>query len=163
MVEEGKYVAIHYVGKHADGEIFDSCTDNPPFEFQAGAGMVIPGLDDAVIGMKINDEKDIVIEPESGYGEYDEEMVHSIPRSEVGDDFTPEVGMIVGVQMEDGMQIPATVTEITDDEILIDLNHPLAGKTLHFHIKVLEINEEPKYHQECSSCDGNHQGGCSCC
>ena len=164
MVEQGKFVAIHYTGKLDGGEVFDSCDGNPPFEFQVGAGMVIPGLDDAVVGMALNGEKDIVVTPDFGYGEYNDEMVQSFPIEDIRQQFEPQEGMMVGVQMENGMQVPATITSVTDTEVSIDLNHPLAGKTLYFHVKVVEINDDARYCNEeggCSSCGGSC--GSPCC
>mgnify|MGYP001064109931 CR=1 FL=1 len=161
MVTEGKYVAIHYTGKFDNGQVFDSSLDGAPFEFQAGAGMVIPGLDRAVLGMKLNEEKDIVIAPEDGYGDYDENLIYAFPLEEVQQQFTPEVGMTIGLQMENGAQIPAIIKEITNDEVIVDMNHPLAGKTLHFHVKVINISDEPVYSEGCESC-GGFSGGCSC-
>ncbi len=165
MVQEGKFVSIHYIGKLENGEIFDSCEENPPFEFQVGAGMVIPGLDEAVVGMKINEEKDIVINPDMAYGDYNDDMIHTVPRSELGGEFVPEIGMMVGVQMEDGSHVPATICAVSESEISIDMNHPLAGKSLHFHVKVVEVNDEPKYMSGCDSCGDSScgSGGCSCC
>lgn len=161
MVTEGKYVAIHYTGKFDDGQVFDSSLDGAPFEFQAGAGMVIPGLDRAVLGMKIDEEKDIVIAPKEGYGDYDDNLLYAFPLEEVQQQFKPEIGMTIGLQMDNGRQIPAVIKEITDDEIVVDMNHPLAGKTLHFHVKVVNISDEPEYSGGCDSC-GGYSDGCSC-
>lgn len=161
MVTEGKYVAIHYTGKFDDGQVFDSNLDGAPFEFQAGAGMVIPGLDRAVLGMKLDEEKDIVIAPQEGYGDYDDNLLYAFPLEEVQQQFKPEIGMTIGLQMDNGSQIPAVIKEITDDEVVVDMNHPLAGKTLHFHVKVVNISDEPEYSGGCDSC-GGYSDGCSC-
>ncbi|MGQ9842220.1 MAG: FKBP-type peptidyl-prolyl cis-trans isomerase [Spirochaetota bacterium] len=161
MVTEGKYVAIHYTGKFDDGQVFDSSLDGAPFEFQAGAGMVIPGLDRAVLGMKLDEEKDIVIVPKEGYGDYDDNLLYAFPLEEVQQQFKPEIGMTIGLQMDNGAQIPAVVKEITDDEVVVDMNHPLAGKTLHFHVKVVNISDEPEYSGGCDAC-GGYSDGCSC-
>lgn len=172
MVEEGKFVAIHYTGKLEDGEVFDSYDGDPPFEFLAGSGMVIRGLDQAVIGMKKDEEKDIVIESIEAYGEYNDELIHRIPIDEVKKQFEPQVGMKIGVQMANGQQVPAEITEVTDADIALDANHPLAGKTLHFHVKVVDINDEATYQPEggcgcdsggCNSSEGcEPSGGCGC-
>jgi peptidylprolyl isomerase len=163
MVEEGKYVAIQYTGKFDDGQVFDSSTQEQPFEFKAGSGMVIPGLDNGIMGMKVEEEKDLVIPPEEAYGEYDEKLIYTFPIEEVRQQFEPQVGMTIGVQLDNGAQVPALIKEVTDSEIFLDMNHPLAGKTLHFNIKVMEVNDEPKFAPAdgCSGCS-DESDGCSC-
>jgi len=170
MVKNDDFIIIHYTGKFDDGEVFDSSTGRDPLEFQVGAGMVIPGLEKQVLGMKINEEKNIVIEPEDAYGEYNENLLHAFPRAEAGS-FQPQVGMRLSVQLGDGSYRPAMVKEFNDDQIVLDLNHPLAGKRLNFHITLLEINDEPKYNHGGCGCDcsdtecgggGCGDGGCGC-
>ncbi len=163
MVEEGKYVAIQYTGKFEDGQVFDSNTDGQPFEFQAGSGMVIPGLDNGIMGMNVEEEKDLVITPEEAYGEYDEKLIYTFPIEQVRQQFEPEVGMTIGVQLDNGAQVPALIKDVTDSEIFLDMNHPLAGKTLHFHVAIKDINDEPQYAAEgCSGCSGENDDGCNC-
>ena len=165
MVEKDKFIVIHYTGTFDDGEVFDTSVDREPLEFQVGSGMVIPGLDNAVLGLAVGDEKDIHIEPAEAYGEYDENRKQTYPLADIRQSFEPEVGMTIAVQMENGAQIPAQIAEITETDVVIDMNHPLAGKALNFNVKLLEINDMPKYNQGgdgCSSCGG----GCSddgCC
>jgi len=160
MVENNKFVMLHYTGSFDDGEVFDSSIGGQPLEFQVGAGMVIPGLDKAVVGMKIDEEKEIKIEPAEAYGEYDESRKNSYPLADIKQNFEPEVGMTIGIQMENGMQMPAQIAEITDTEVLIDMNHPLAGKTLNFKIQVLEINDEAKLTGGCSCSGCDDDSGC---
>ncbi len=164
MVQEGKFVAIHYTGKLENGEVFDSCTGDFPFEFEVGAGSVISGLDSAVRGMEVNQEKSIVIPPEEAYGVYNDSMVQSIPAADVRAHFEPKVGMTIGVHLENGMQVPATITKVDDSTVMIDFNHQLAGKTLHFDVKIIEINDEPKYRDDCGCDCGEAECGpdCSC-
>lgn len=169
MVQEGQFVAIHYTGKLDSGEVFDSCTGDMPFEFEVGAGTVISGLDKAVRGMEVNQEKSVVIPPEEAYGDYNDSMVQSIPAEEIKQHFEPKVGMTIGVQLENGMHVPATIKEVGDTKVMIDFNHQLAGKTLHFDVKIIEVNSEPKYQDECGcgeedcgSGAGDCGSGCSC-
>ncbi len=157
MVEEGKFIVIHYTGTFDDGEVFDTSKDRDPLEFQVGSGMVIPGLDKAVAGMAIGDIKDIHIEADEAYGDYDDTRKQSYPLEDVKQSFDPQIGMNIAVQLDNGHQVPATVSEVTDAEVVIDMNHPLAGKALNFNIELLEINEGPKYSGGCSSC-GDSQG-----
>ncbi|HNR86931.1 MAG TPA: peptidylprolyl isomerase [Spirochaetota bacterium] len=154
MIEEGKYAVIHYTGTFTNGEVFDSSVDGDPFEFLVGSGQVIPGFDAAVRDMKIDEEKDVFISADDGYGQYDESLVYHFPIDQVQGQFTPEVGMTIGLQLEDGRQMPATITEIGADAITVDMNHPLAGKDLNFRIKLLEVNDEAKY--------GYGECGCGC-
>ncbi len=164
MIQEGKYVSIHYTGKLENGEVFDSCTGDTPFEFEVGAGTVIAGLDSAVRAMDINQEKSVVIPPEEAYGDYNDSMIQNIPAAEVRAHFEPAVGMTIGVQLENGMHVPATIKEISDTQVMLDFNHQLAGKTLYFDVKILEINDEPKYQDSCDcGCHGDDCGSdCSC-
>jgi peptidylprolyl isomerase len=161
MISEGKFAAIHYTGTLDDGQTFDSSFGGQPFEFQVGSGSVIPGLDKAVIGMKVGDEKDVSMEPDEAYGEYDESLMHRVPKDEMKANFEPKEGMAISVMLENGARVPAFIKEISSAEIVIDLNHPLAGKTLHFHIKVIDINDESKYSGDCSS--GCDSCGSDCC
>ncbi len=161
MISEGKFAAIHYTGTLDDGQTFDSSLGGQPFEFQVGSGSVIPGLDKAVIGMKVGDEKDVSMGPDEAYGEYDESLMHSVPKDEMKANFEPKEGMAISVMLENGARVPAFIKEVSDAEIVIDLNHPLAGKTLHFHIKVIDVNDESKYSGDCSS--GCDSCGSDCC
>ncbi|TAL35277.1 MAG: peptidylprolyl isomerase [Spirochaetes bacterium] len=161
MVKENDYVVVHYTGTFEGGEVFDTSADRDPLEFQVGAGSVIPGFEQAVMGMKPEEEKRIILQPGDAYGERDEAMMHAFPLAEVRQQFEPEVGMTIGVATDEGQHMPALITEITDTEVKLDLNHPLAGKTLVFDIKLIEINDAPKYGSGCDS--DSCGGGCSCC
>lgn len=161
MIHEGQFAAIHYTGTLDDGQTFDSSFGGQPFEFQVGSGAVISGLDKAVVGMKVDEEKDVSIEPHEAYGEYDDSLIHTVPKDEMKANFEPTEGMAISVMLESGARVPAFIKEITDSDIIIDLNHPLAGKTLHFHIKIVDINDESKYGGDCSS--GCESCGPGCC
>lgn len=162
MVQEGNFVAIHYTGRLETGEIFDSCTGEIPFEFEVGAGTVIEGLDKAVRGMEINEEKHIAIPPEEAYGLYNESMIQAIPIEEVRQYFEPQVGMVIGVQLDEGIQVPATIKEVSETAVVLDFNHQLAGKTLYFDIKIMDINDSPKYSSGCSCKGDDCDTDCSC-
>lgn len=164
MIEEGKFVQIEYTGTFDNGEVFDSNIGQDPLEFQIGSGMIIGGLDRAVLEMKVDDEKEITVSPADGYGDYNQEFVITVPLKEMNATFKPEPGMVISVQMENGQLIPARVTSITGDDVILDLNHPLAGKTLHFKVKVLAINDEAQLSDGCNCCsDGScSDDSCSC-
>ena len=137
-MNQGIKVKIHYTGTLNDGKIFDSSEGREPLEFTIGNNQVIKGFEDGIKGMKLNDEKTIQIKAKDAYGERDERMVASVPR----DKFPPEVqaGGTLLLKGPNGERLPAVVKEVKDDAVIIDMNHPLAGKELTFKIKVVGIN-----------------------
>ena len=140
-VEKGNKVKVEYEGKFEDGTVFDSSEKHGrPLEFEAGAGMVVPGFDAAVIGMEKDEEKEFKIEPKDAYGELNPEAFRKVPREQIPTDAEIKPGMMLGVQMPNGQQMPVKVSEVSDTEITLDLNHPLAGKTLNFKIKIVDIS-----------------------
>ncbi|MEM5871653.1 MAG: peptidylprolyl isomerase [Candidatus Aenigmatarchaeota archaeon] len=140
VVKDGDIVEIEYEGKLEDGTIFDSSEmHGQTFKFKAGAGNVIRGLDEAVIGMKKGESKTFKVKPEDAYGEHDPQLVQKFPRSQVPKDMQPKVNMMVVLTLQTGEHIPAKIIEVTEDYITLDFNHPLAGKTLIFKIKVISI------------------------
>ncbi|MBN1175826.1 peptidylprolyl isomerase [Candidatus Woesearchaeota archaeon] len=164
-VENGNLVQVHYTGTFDDGTVFDSSDGKDPLEVLAGTGMLIKGFDDALIGMKDGEEKEITIAPADAYGEPNDMLIQKIPRSELSDEITPEVGMVLGVKAPTGQVFPATITEVTDAEIVLDANHPLAGKTLHFKLSMVshrEPTEEDmaKFAPQGHSCGDGDSCGC---
>jgi peptidylprolyl isomerase len=131
---------VHYTGKLTTGEQFDSSAGREPLEFEVGAGMMIKGFDDAVVGMAIGDKKTINIQPNDAYGERNDQMVIDFPRSNFPDDMVPEVGMQLMMNNSAGQQFPVTITEVQDDTVILDANHMLAGKELVFDIEMVEID-----------------------
>ncbi len=159
-VESGQYVSVDYKGTLQDGEVFDTSEGRQPIEFQVGAGQMIQGFENAVVGMALNEEKTFTLEPQEAYGERDEELSRSFPRNEVPPSITPEVGMTVALQAE-GRQIPATISAVDDEQVTVDLNHPLAGKALTFEIKVVGISDTPS--QAAQSCGSGCDCASGCC
>jgi FKBP-type peptidyl-prolyl cis-trans isomerase 2 len=140
-VKKGDVVRLHYTGTLEDGSVFDtSKTRNEPLKFTAGSGQVIPGFDHAVMGMKKGEEKKFTIQPADAYGERKPEFTKIVPRKNLPQNHTPEKGMKLVMGGPNGQQIPATITEVTDENVTLDLNHPLAGKTLTFDIEIVEIS-----------------------
>ncbi len=142
-IKKGDKVKVDYTGTLEDGTVFDSSTHGDhshPLEFEVGSGQLIKGFDEAVIGMEKGQEKDVKIQPSEAYGESKSEMMKKIPRDKLPKDQEPKAGMVIGLATPDGKQFPARITEVTDKEITIDLNHPLAGKVLNFKIKVVDIS-----------------------
>lgn len=147
QAKQGDKVRVHYTGRLDDGEVFDSseCADDAcgcesgPLEFVIGEGQVIPGFESAVVGMQIGDKKDVKIPVDEAYGPHLEEMVGVVEKSRLPDDFEPELGGQLEVTREDGETFTVLVTAMTETEVTLDANHPLAGRDLNFEIKLLEI------------------------
>lgn len=135
QAQKGDTVRVHYTGRLADGQVFDSSEDGEPLEFKVGAGEVIKGFDEGVEGMSVGDKKRVEIESDNAYGERVEGLVQTVERSGLNLDMEPRVGMNLVMQLPGGNQIPVAVTEVTQDSITLDANHPLAGEKLIFDIE----------------------------
>ncbi len=133
QAKKGDTVRVHYTGKLTTGEQFDSSAGREPLEFEVGAGMMIKGFDDAVVGMVVGDKKTINIPASEAYGERNDQMVIDFPRSNFPDDMTPEIGMQLMMNNSAGQQFPVTI-------VILDANHMLAGKELVFDIEMVEID-----------------------
>lgn len=137
-IEAGDTVSVHYTGRVEKGEVFDSSKGRRPLTFTVGAGQIIRGFDEAVVGMLVGDTKTVTIPPEMGYGPRREELVVDIPKDTVPEGMELEKGMMIELVDPQGNKIPAEVFEILDEVVKMDLNHFLAGKTLVFDIEVVE-------------------------
>lgn len=138
----GDKVSIEYTGTFSDGVVFDSSSKHDaPLEFEVGAGRVIPGFEKAVKGMKVGDEKKFTLSPPEAYGDNNPKLIQKVSRSEIPQDRKPQVGMGLIVGSPGGQPMRAFITEVTADFITLDMNHPLAGKTLTFEIKVVKISQ----------------------
>lgn len=137
-VKKGDKIKVEYEGRFTDGTVFDSSAEHgSPLDFTAGVGMVVPGFDSAVIGMKIGEEKEVTLTPEKAYGPSNPKAIKKVSKM----NFPPgaKAGMQIGIPLPNGEHFPATIIEVNDKEVTIDLNHPMAGKTLIFKIKLVEI------------------------
>ena len=139
VVKDGRNVTVHYVGTLDDGSIFDSSRDYDPISFEVGGGKVIPGFDQAVVGMKVGETKNVQILSEDAYGDRNENAVLVVPRDAFPEDMEIKVGMQVTGQGPNG-DFPAIVTATASNGVTIDMNHPLAGQNLNFEIEVVEVN-----------------------
>lgn len=141
-VKKGDKVKVDYVGTFEDGTVFDASEKHgQPLEFEVGAGQMIAGFDEAVVGMKVGEEKNITIKPEDAYGVHNPELTKKIPKAAIkGMDEEPKAGMMLGLAAPDGRQFAVKILKVDEKEITIDLNHPLAGKTLKFKLKLLSVN-----------------------
>jgi FKBP-type peptidyl-prolyl cis-trans isomerase 2 len=139
-VKTGDKVKIEYTGILEDGTVFDSSVEHGnPLEFEVGSGHVIKGFDDATLGMKEGEEKQFSIEPTDAYGEHDSTLVQKIPREVFPQDVELVPGLLFEAGLPTGEKVPATITEVQEGIVTVDLNHPLAGKKLTFKIKVTTI------------------------
>ena len=139
-VQDGLVVSMEYT-LIVDGEVLDTSDGVGPLQFLAGHDNIVPGLERAMIGMKIGESKDVVVSPEDGYGEFDEEAFMEVPRSEFPTDMEIEEGVELSVTAEDGKNQYARVESLTDETVSLDFNHPLAGAELHFSVKVIELRD----------------------
>lgn len=135
----GDTVKVHYTGKLEDGTVFDTSIDRTPLEFTIGEGQIIPGFEQAVVGMNLGESKTTTIPVDKAYGPYREEMVLVIGREQFPADLHPEVGQRLQLHQVDGQTIIVTVTEVSEGSVTLDANHPLAGKDLIFDIQLVEI------------------------
>ncbi len=141
-VKNGDTVRVHYEGRLEDGSVFDSSEGGDPLEFRVGAGEVIPGFDEAVRDMGIGDKKTVEIDPAEAYGERREQLVAQVPLESMNLEQPPEEGMSLLMQLPDGNQIPVTVTDVTNEHVTLDANHPLAGHKLTFDVELVEHESE---------------------
>jgi len=139
VAKNGDTVRVNYTGKLADGTVFDSSAGREPLEFTVGAGQVIPGFDNAVLGMKVGEKKTVTIPVDEAYGQRRDEQIAEISREKLPSDMTPEVGQQLVMKQSDGREIVVVITKVSDETVTIDANHPLAGKDLTFEIELVKI------------------------
>lgn len=139
QVKAGDTVRIHYHGTLSDGTIFDSSLEREPLEFTAGSGQVIPGFNNAVVGMNVGEKKSIHIPADEAYGQPSEDMFIEFPKSQFPEDVKPEVGSAMHLSDDQGNVFPVTVREVKEDSVVLDGNHPLAGKDLNFDLELVSI------------------------
>jgi peptidylprolyl isomerase len=157
-VKKGQYVQVHYTGTLDDGTLFDSSEGRPPLEFQTGRNQVIPGFEEAVMSMALNDERSVTIPAEQAYGEIREDLVRDFPIGMLGGE-TVEVGQPLWFRSPNG-PIQGKVTALDAEKFTVDFNHPLAGQTLHFKLKLVGITDEPTQQPMGCSCSS---GSCDTC
>lgn len=139
QVKTGDTVRIHYTGTLADGTQFDSSAGRDPLEFAVGSGQIIPGLDKALPGMAVGDRKQVVVSADEAYGQPNPEARQAVPRSEIPDHIPLDLGTQLQVQTPTGQTMTVVVAEVTETEVTLDANHPLAGKELTFDIELVAI------------------------
>ncbi|HPR67289.1 MAG TPA: peptidylprolyl isomerase [Methanothrix sp.] len=132
-------VKVHYTGKFEDGTVFDSSAGRDPLEFTLGKRMVIPGFEAAAMGMSPGEKKTVNIPAEEAYGPRREDMVMEVPRSNMPPEIQPEVGQILQIGQSQDHMLQVMVTQVTEESVILDANHPLAGMDLVFEIELVEI------------------------
>ena len=139
QVKSGDKVKVHYHGKLRSGETFDSSQGREPLEFTVGSGQVIKGFDQGVMGMQVGDKRTIEIDVVDAYGVKQDEMMIEFPKNQFPPDMKPEQGMQLMMNNGSGQSFPVTVTEVREESVILDANHPLAGQDLIFDIELVEI------------------------
>ena len=140
QAKAGDTVRIHYTGTLDDSTVFDSSEGRDPLEFAVGSGQIIPGLDIAIPGMSVGDKKSVKVDCQDAYGPIHLEARQAVPRAEIPADIPLDLGTQLQVQTPDGHAMTVTVVEVTETEVTLDANHPLAGKHLTFDIEIVSIN-----------------------
>jgi peptidylprolyl isomerase len=142
--KNGDTVQVHYRGLFEDGTVFDATHQTEPFELTLGDHLVVPGFEKAIIGMQVGEEKTVTVPPEDAFGEIQEGLTVTLKKSDLPGKIEPKVGMMLQVRSKKHEGISkVTVTEVTDDTVTLDGNHPLAGKTLTYEIELVAIVPEP--------------------
>ncbi|MCE5313455.1 MAG: peptidylprolyl isomerase [Armatimonadota bacterium] len=139
QAKQGDCVKVDYTGKLKDGSVFDTSENREPLEFTIGGGQIIPDFELAVLGMNPGDSKTIDVPAARAYGPHHEDMVISVDRKQFPEDISPEVGEQLEIRQSGGQSAVVTVTEVNDESVILDANHPLAGKDLIFDIQLVEI------------------------
>ncbi|MDD7914698.1 FKBP-type peptidyl-prolyl cis-trans isomerase [Polaribacter ponticola] len=139
QVKENNTVKVNYTGKLSSGEVFDTSEGKEPIEFTLGEGRLIPGFEKGLLDMKLNEKKTIEIAKADAYGDVNQDLIQEIKKAQLPQDMAPEVGMGLISKTPDGQEINLVVVEVKEDTVVIDGNHPLAGRDLIFDLEVVEI------------------------
>jgi FKBP-type peptidyl-prolyl cis-trans isomerase SlyD len=141
---DGKVVSIHYTLRDDDGDVVDSSTGGEPLEYLHGAGNIVPGLENEMVGKAAGDKFKVTVKPSEGYGEVQGDGPRAVPKSAFPKDAELEEGMQLFVRGPDGEPFPVWVVAIEDDHVMLDANHPLAGENLHFEVEVVSMRDATK-------------------
>ncbi|MBY9003660.1 MAG: peptidylprolyl isomerase [Candidatus Lokiarchaeota archaeon] len=156
-IKIGDIIKVEYEGRLEDHSIFDSTElqGGEPMKFEVGAGFLIRGFDKSVVGKEVGDEYTVTLNASEAYGEIDSQLIQTISRDQLPEDIDPEPGMMLSAHSDNGAQSVVWIKEVDDEFVTLDMNHPMAGKTLSFKIKILETGCEPDPHDA-------HECGCGC-
>ncbi len=143
QIKDGDIIRLHYTGRLADGETFDSTRDRDPMVFLVGISQLVKGVDQAIIGMKAGDTKTVRLTPDQAYGEYRQENILEFSLDSMPHLQTLKVGMYIKLPLQGGRAVSTRVIEVTDSRIRLDANHPLAGKIINYDLEVVETGLDP--------------------
>jgi FKBP-type peptidyl-prolyl cis-trans isomerase SlyD len=158
-IEKGSVVSVDYELHLGDGKVIDASAPDEPLAYIQGEGQIVPGLERALEGLSTGDAKQVVVAPEDGYGPHDARGLQEVPRSAFPADLNPKIGMELVAQGPDGEAVPFVISDVKLESIVIDMNHPLAGKTLHFTVKVRDVRQatpEELEHGHVHGAGGHH-------
>lgn len=141
-VQDNLDISLEYT-LTVDGQVVDSSDGRGPLHYIHGTHQIIPGLERALIGMKVGESKSVVVSPEDGYGKVDPSAIVEVPKTQLPSDVKPVVGMVLRGMNPDGQSFRATINEVKAESVVLDMNHPFAGKTLNFQVKVVGIAPPP--------------------
>jgi FKBP-type peptidyl-prolyl cis-trans isomerase SlyD len=159
-IADNMYVAINYTLTLESGQEIDKSPEGQPLGFIAGTGQIIPGLEKALMGRSAGDSAKLVVEPEDAYGPFKDDLLQEIPKNQFPGDINVTPGMAFEAQGPNG-PFMITVAKVNDnDTITVDLNHPMAGKQLHFDVNVAEVREPTA--EELAKVAASLSSGCGC-
>ena len=138
VISKGRSVSFDYT-LTVDDQIIDTSKGKQPLKYVHGSGAIIPGLEKQLEGLKVGDEKSVTVAPQDGYGLVDPNGFHEVPKANLPPGATPKVGMILEMRSPQGQSFPAMISEVKPTSVVLNLNHPLAGKVLHFLVKIVDI------------------------
>lgn len=138
-IAKGSVVTVDYSLHLGDGKVVDSSEPEDPLTYLHGEGQIVPGLESALEGLGVGDSRKVVVAPDQGYGTRDARGVQEVPRTAFPAGFEPRPGLELTAEGEDGEPVPFVIREVKPESVVIDLNHPLAGATLHFDVTVREV------------------------
>jgi FKBP-type peptidyl-prolyl cis-trans isomerase SlyD len=142
VVKDGLMISLEYTLKSPDGKVLETSKGREPLKYIHGQKMMIPGLEKELTGMRVGGEKNVTVKPEEGYGKINPNAVQEVPKEKIPENAL-KVGAVLAARSPEGMVVPMTVKQIKDKTVVMDMNHPMAGKTLVFDVKVVDIQPAP--------------------
>lgn len=139
QAKQGDTVKVHYTGKLEDGRVFDTSSGREPLSFTIGEGTVIEGFESGIVGMGVGDKKTLNISPDSAYGNRNDELIAVVEKENIPEDIDVSVGQQLQVRQPNGQTINVSVTDVSEENVTLDANHPLAGRDLVFDVEIVEI------------------------
>ena len=138
--KSGDTVHVHYTGRLEDGTVFDTSDGRDPLPFELGARQVIAGFDEAITGMEVGDKKTVTIPCAEAYGQHSDDLTFLVPRENLPTGYEPKEGEVMRMETKEGQQMNVIITEVDEDQVRMDANHPLVGKDLIFDIELVKID-----------------------